>query len=141
MSLKKRGLAGTENPAVTEREIENHLLSGKRARQGFVLLKNDGMLPLNRDDKLAIYGGGAGKTIKGGTGSGDVNERKSVSIYEGFVANGVEITDKDWILGYDKIYRQARLDWKNKIQEDLPEYNGNFFLSYSLGISMCHISA
>ena len=71
MSLKKRGLAGTENPAVTEREMENHLLSGKRARQGFVLLKNDGMLPLNRDDKLAIYGGGAGKTIKGGTGSGD----------------------------------------------------------------------
>ena len=51
----------------------------------------------------------AGKTIKGGTGSGDVNERKSVSIYEGFVAKGVEITDKDWILGYEEIYRQARL--------------------------------
>ena len=131
MSLKKRGLAGTENPAITEREKENHLLSGKRARQGFVLLKNDGMLPLNRNDKLAIYGGGAGKTIKGGTGSGDVNERKSVSIYEGFVAKGVEITDKDWILGYEEIYRQARLDWKNKIHEDLPMYNGNFFLSYS----------
>lgn len=32
---------------------------------------------------MALYGAGAGRTIKGGTGSGDVNERERVSVFQG----------------------------------------------------------
>lgn len=47
-----------------------------------VLLKNEGnLLPLEKGSKVALYGIGASKTIKGGTGSGDVNERDKVSIF------------------------------------------------------------
>lgn len=48
-----------------------------------VLLKNEGILPLKEGTKIALYGVGASRTIKGGTGSGDVNERETVSIYQG----------------------------------------------------------
>ena len=40
-----------------------------------VLLKSDGSFPLDAPGKIALYGNAARKTIKGGTGSGDVNTR------------------------------------------------------------------
>ena len=40
-----------------------------------VLLKSDGSFPLESPGEIALYGNGARKTIKGGTGSGDVNVR------------------------------------------------------------------
>jgi len=42
---------------------------------------HDGTLPLT-PGKVALYGAGAGHTIKGGTGSGEVNERHSETILE-----------------------------------------------------------
>ncbi len=53
------------------------------AREGIVLLENQGILPLQKGTKVQVLGAGARRTIKGGTGSGDVNERESVSIEEG----------------------------------------------------------
>ena len=43
-----------------------------------VLLENDGTLPLPASSNIALYGSGARHTIKGGTGSGDVNSRHEV---------------------------------------------------------------
>ena len=37
-----------------------------------LLLKKDGQFPLEKPCKIAIFGNGARKTVKGGTGSGDV---------------------------------------------------------------------
>lgn len=48
-----------------------------------VLLKSDGSFPLEAPGKIALYGNTARKTIKGGTGSGDVNVRHYPSIEEG----------------------------------------------------------
>lgn len=49
-----------------------------------VLLENKNqVLPIAKSGKIALFGGGAVNTVKGGTGSGDVNQRYTVSIWEG----------------------------------------------------------
>lgn len=53
--------------------------------------------------------------MKGGTGSGDVNEREAVSIYQGMVNAGFQITTADWVKEYDKIYDDARIAWRDEI--------------------------
>ena len=71
-----------------------------------VLLKNDGALPF-RTKKVALYGPGASMTIKGGTGSGEVNERHSVTILEGLEDRGFEVTTKSWIADFESGYAEA----------------------------------
>ena len=66
---------------VTPLEEANKEISYRAALEGIVLLENDGTLPLV-PGKIALYGAGAGMTIKGGTGSGEVNERHAVTILE-----------------------------------------------------------
>ena len=68
--------------AETTLEKENREVSYRAALEGIVLLENDGTLPLS-PGKIALYGAGADMTIKGGTGSGEVNERRVVSVKEG----------------------------------------------------------
>ncbi len=60
------------------------------ASQGIVLLKNEKrVLPLGKDgpETVAVFGIGQIYTIKGGTGSGDVNNRYTVNILDGLRAN------------------------------------------------------
>ena len=57
-------------------------------------VENDGTLPFSGAGKLALYGSGARSTIKGGTGSGDVNVRHFVNIEEGLEHAGFTITTK-----------------------------------------------
>ena len=73
-----------------------------------VLLKKDGSFPLEKAGKIALYGNGARKTIKGGTGSGEVNSRYFVNVEDGLKQNGFEITTEDWLNGYDDVIVQAR---------------------------------
>ena len=75
---------------VGQRERDNRQTAYQAACEGMVLLKNDGALPFQAK-KIALYGSGASKTIKGGTGSGEVNERRSISILEGLMDRGFEI--------------------------------------------------
>ena len=91
---------------ITELEMRNQRIAYEAACEGIVLLKNDGALPL-KTKKVAIYGPGAKRTIKGGTGSGEVNERHSVSILEGMEERGFEILSKQWIEDYELFYENA----------------------------------
>ncbi len=53
-----------------------HLNALREANAGCtVLLKKSGAFPLAQPGKLALYGSGARHTVKGGTGSGEVNGR------------------------------------------------------------------
>nr|WP_295278764.1 glycoside hydrolase family 3 protein [uncultured Blautia sp.] len=114
--LKERTFSGTTNPQAELWELAHRQIAREAAAEGIVLLKNeDNLLPLKADSAVAIYGAGAGRTIKGGTGSGDVNERENISIWQGMKNAGYKITNEDWIRGYDKIYEKARQDWKNDI--------------------------
>ena len=74
---------GTLTPEKTEREEKNMQLVRKGAGECMVLLENDGALPLKNTGKIALYGAGARHTIKGGTGSGDVNSREVINIEQG----------------------------------------------------------
>ena len=114
--LKERTFSGTTDPEVQSWEPEHRLIAREAAAEGMVLLKNeDKVLPLKAGSAVAIYGAGAGRTIKGGTGSGDVNERENVTIWQGMKNAGYTVTNEEWIRSYDKIYEKARQDWKNDI--------------------------
>ncbi len=118
MKRRIRTFSGTKDNRVTPVELAHRAISKEAALEGIVLLKNDNFLPLSDKKPVALLGAGAGKTMKGGTGSGDVCERKSVTIYEAMKEAGISITSEDWILDYDKIYDKARLDWKKMILEE-----------------------
>ena len=95
------------------RELENLRVAYEAACEGMVLLKNDGALPF-RTKKIALYGAGASMTIKGGTGSGEVNERRSVTILEGLEDRGFQIASRKWIDDHARDYREKQAAYKEE---------------------------
>ena len=133
-TIKTRHFTGTTDNTVTKRELENRKVARRAAAEGMVLLKNEGILPLKEGTKIALYGVGASRTIKGGTGSGDVNERETVSIYQGMKNGGFEITTEDWIKDFDEKYQAARYAWRDEIENEaakLEDQVSGFFNVYS----------
>lgn len=131
MKLRKRTLVGSPSSEVTQREIDNRKLVREAAAESFVLLKNENnLLPLAEGARLGLYGAGAIKTMKGGTGSGDVNERDNVNIYQGLLNAGFEITSKRWLDSYQKVYEKSREDWKQCIIEKSKKEGMNIVFSY-----------
>ena len=108
-------LFATTNPEVSEREKRNADRARKIATQGMVLLQNDGTLPLKETGKIALFGNGARYTVKGGTGSGDVNSRFVVNVEQGLTEAGFIITTSAWMDRYDK----AVMDAKKAYTEDV----------------------
>ena len=90
---------------VTQREKDNLQVAYLAACESIVMLKNDGALPFE-SKKVALYGPGVSMTIKGGTGSGEVNERHSVTILEGMENRGFEVTTRDWISRFEANYQE-----------------------------------
>lgn len=103
----------------------------RSALEGIVLLENDGALPL-KPGNLALYGAGAEHTIKGGTGSGEVNERHSVSALEGLEAAGFHITTKRWIKDYNLEYETGLRDMEEEIKSSLKKLDINTYMSLFL---------
>ncbi len=83
-----------------------------------VLLKRDGSFPLSRPGKIAVYGSGVRHTIKGGTGSGEVNSRSFVTVEEGLNNSGFEITTTKWLDGYDTILEKAHNQFVQDIKKE-----------------------
>lgn len=132
--MKERTFSGTRNPKETEREVKNRETARSAAAEGMVLLKNEGhILPVAPGTKIALYGSGASRTVKGGTGSGDVNERHSVNVYEGLREAGYVITTEEWLKDYDQRYEKARMEWRDEIlrKADGDEKSSAFFEVYS----------
>ena len=90
----------TESNEVSARETRHRKLAREAAAESIVLLHNDGVLPV-RACPVALYGSGAATTIKGGTGSGEVNERYSVTIEQGLANAGFTITTGDYLREYE----------------------------------------
>lgn len=82
-----------------------------------VLMKKDGNFPLSSAGKLAVYGNGVRKTIKGGTGSGDVNVRHFVNVEEGLLNAGFVITTTSWLNEYDIVINNARKNYVQGLKE------------------------
>ncbi len=98
----------------TEHENEVRRLAG----ECMVLLENDGVLPFSEEiKKIALYGTGARHTVKGGTGSGDVNVRKTISIAQGLKEAGFEIVTEGWLDRYDHDLKEAQESYLKKIKD------------------------
>ena len=118
-----RAFGPATSDEVSAREIRNGQLAVRAAEEGMVLLRNDGALPLKAGSTVALYGNGAVCTIKGGTGSGDVNQRNIVNYYQG-LSEVYSIANTEYLEAYAR-------DWDLAQAGELAEstaYVDDFFL-------------
>lgn len=93
---------------MNEYEKEHNKIVRRFGAECTVLLKSDGSFPLGAPCALALFGSGARDTVKGGTGSGEVNSRSFVTAEEGLEAAGFVISTKDWMDRYETIRAEAK---------------------------------
>lgn len=75
-------------------DLKGHAsVTRQSAVEGMVLLKNNGALPFNNINKVALFGNCSYEFIAGGTGSGNVNRAYTVSLLEGMKNAGLKTDD------------------------------------------------
>ncbi len=107
-------LVQREDPAITDLEIKNADLSRRSAAMGMVLLENSHNLPLH-PCRIALFGSGARHTVKSGKGSGDINNRHTVTVEEGLEKCGFTVCTKDWLKKCDEAFQQDEAAWRQEI--------------------------
>ena len=113
-----RNRMATVSIEVTEREKKHKDISTQIAAEGIVLLENKGILPLNHKIKsIALFGSGARRTIKGGTGSGDVNTRDYVTVEQGLKHAGFQIVTGAWLSKQEQLVENAKKEYDDHIRE------------------------
>lgn len=92
---------------------EEHVaLSKDAAKEGMVLLKNEGnVLPLCKGAKLALFGKATFDYVKGGGGSGDVTVSGICNLYDGFKELGGEVS----------IFEELADFYRNNVKEQYAE--------------------
>lgn len=88
-----------------------------------LFLKRSGKLPLPGPCDIALYGSGARHTVQGGTGSGEVNSRFSVTVEEGLREAGFQILTTDWLDRYDAVRKQAYAAFIKKVKSDARKHH------------------
>lgn len=111
----------SKSPEIEDREIKHMEISRELAGECMVLLKNDGTLPLKKAGRIALYGEGVRRTVKGGTGSGDVNTRSNINIEQGFRGAGYEIASPDWLDRQDMHFMEAKTRYDRWVREQAEE--------------------
>lgn len=119
--MKKFVVYGSRTGQESQREKRNRKLARRAAADGMVLLKNDGILPL-KPGPVTIYGSGARMTVRGGTGSGDMNERRSVSLEEGLLQAGYTIKNIKGMDRFDNHYEEENKKWRAGIEKNIKKY-------------------
>ena len=115
-------LFAARDAEISSREKRNMERARKAASQGMVLLENKGALPIDKSvRRIALFGNGARRTIKGGTGSGDVNSRFVVNVEQGMEDAGFEVTTKAWLDAYDVQVEHARAEYFGKLRQNMAE--------------------
>ena len=76
-------------------DLDSHAkVAYEAGAEGVVLLKNEGVLPLRDDARIALFGTGQIETVRGGTGSGYTYPRYTVSILEGMRERGLRVDEE-----------------------------------------------
>ncbi len=112
-----RKLYAPTSDQVTKEELQHQELARKMAGECVVLLENNGGLPLTGGGKIAVFGMGANYTVKGGTGSGDVNSRSSVTVEEGLAQKGWTITNTEWLARNRELREKALAEHNQKLEK------------------------
>lgn len=116
--MEKFRVYGASTKEESQREREHKALAYRVATEGIVLLKNDGVLPLaNR--KIALYGPGSRMTVKGGSGSGDVQERHSVTIEEGLRNADFTFPTTLWMDRFKNKYDADVAEWRTDVEQKI----------------------
>lgn len=105
------------------------------AHECTLFLRKDGKFPLDKPCKIAAYGNGVRNTLKGGTGSGEVNSRSFKTIEEALNEANFEIVNKDYFDLYDEAYKKARKIFIKQIRKDAKAQNMNP-VAYGMGMVM-----
>lgn len=100
-----------------------------------VLLKKSGQFPLDKPGKIAAYGAGLRYTIKGGTGSGEVNSKETFTIEQGLERAGFIIASKSWLDAYDEVRRKAKKQFIKDLKAQAKAKHENAIM-YSMGKTM-----
>ena len=118
-------------------DYEKEHLQAVRSHLGecMVLLKNNGDFPLEAPCKIAAYGCGVRRTVKGGTGSGEVNSRYFVNVEQGLKNAGFTITTQNWLDAYEVTYAQARKDFIARLKAEAKAKKTNAVI-YGMGRTM-----
>jgi len=122
----------TTSQVETERELRNREVSYRAATEGIVLLENNGALPMS-SQRVALFGAGATHTVKGGTGSGEVNQRHAINILEGLQDAQISVSSDAWLSDYATEFDSAmdahRKSIAKKMFPPTPKSMMNLFLS------------
>lgn len=132
---KMRVYKANTGKELTQTELDHRQRVRELEGECMVILENDGVLPLKNIRKVALYGNGARHTIKGGTGSGDVNSREVVNVEQGLKAAGMTVVTENWLDRYDAQIEEEKASYQKKIKQlahDLhkPEINVAFDYPY-----------
>lgn len=95
---------------------QNIEISRKVAREGMVLLENNGILPLRKGTRVAVFGTGQMDYIKTGSGSGTVNSEYSVNLITGLRNNGKIEVDEELAAIYEAHYASCKNKTLTKTQ-------------------------
>ena len=104
-------------------EREHNAMLRRLGAECTVLLKSNGAFPLHEPCELALYGSGARRTIKGGTGSGEVNSRTFVTVEDGLEAAGFTVTTKFWMDTYETLCTSARKNFIRSLKKQALEHH------------------
>ena len=104
-------------------EREHNAILRRLGAECAVLLRSNGAFPLSQPCEVALYGSGARRTIKGGTGSGEVNSRCFVTVEQGLEDAGFTISTKYWMEDYENLYASARRDFVRELKQKAKEHH------------------
>ncbi len=93
-----------------------------------VLLKSDGSFPLAEAGEIALYGSGARMTVKGGTGSGEVNSRFFVTVEDGLEQAGFQLTTKAWLDAYDRMRAAEKKNFYKTLKKRAKQNHTNVII-------------
>ena len=83
-----------------------------------VLLRKADAFPRKEPCSIALHGNGARRTVKGGTGSGEVNSRYFVNVEDGLEQAGFTVTTKKWLDSYDSIRIEAKKHFMDTVRAE-----------------------
>lgn len=107
--LYQPNLSLGENGSRVTACAEHILLSKNAAKEGMVLLKNEqGILPLAKGTKVALFGKGTFDYVKGGGGSGDVTVEYTTNLYEGLKSLDNHVYVEENLADYYREYVQGQ---------------------------------
>lgn len=87
------------------------------AARGMVLLENDGILPLKKGEKIALYGYGARNTVFCGLGAASFTSREEVIIEEGLKRAGLIVTSGKYLDRYEAVSKAEEDAYYAQIRE------------------------